>query len=169
MIDKRKKNFLNYKKVDHALYKYFKESMNADIDDELSDDSHLWHIVLKNDIESLSVKHGFDVVKEATEKIITSKRFSNIMIDWDNVERAVKVRSDWPAVLRKVKDGAKISHLIGYAFGDDDLITLIELHKKNRFRKKIEDLLEDCNFHDICGHLSTKQYDQAFKDVTNAA
>jgi hypothetical protein len=35
----------------------------------------------------------------------------------------------------------------------------MEIHKKNKFRKKIEDLLEDCNFHSECGFLCDKDYE----------
>jgi hypothetical protein len=41
-----------------------------------------------------------------------------------------------------------------------DLIILGTIHKKGYFRAKIEDLLEDCNFHLECGLLADGKYDE---------
>ena len=54
---------------------------------------------------------------------------------------------DWNTALRSVNKGTSLSALIHWSFSDDDIRKLAELHKANKFRRKIEDLLDDCNFH----------------------
>jgi hypothetical protein len=81
----------------------------------------------------------------------------------DKGKKSAAIRHDWPAAFRKVRNGRDLSHAIGWGFYKDDLRTFIELHKANKFRKKIEDVLEDCNYHTFCGYLSEKDYDGAQK------
>lgn len=80
-------------------------------------------------------------------------------IQWDRILQTVRVRNDFPSALRNVKRGADLSHILRYSFSHNDLVTLAKLHRKNRFRKKIEDLLEDCNYHYVCGMLASGEYD----------
>ena len=41
------------------------------------------------------------------------------------------------------------------------------LHQWNLFREKIEDLLEDCNFHTECGLLNEGKYDECLLTIMN--
>lgn len=45
-----------------------------------------------------------------------------------------------------------------YFLSDDDLMQLAKLHKANRFRKKIEELLKDCTCHEECDLMSSGDY-----------
>lgn len=83
----------------------------------------------------------------------------------DSALQAAEVRNDWPAALKSVKEGRLLSSKISWSFSNSDLNTLIELHRKNKFRKKIEDLLDDCNFHTLCSLLGMKAYEDALKEV----
>lgn len=75
-----------------------------------------------------------------------------------------EIRSDWAAALRSVKYGYELSKWIDYGFYDEDIVELAKLHKRNRFRRKIEDLLEDCNFHYECGKFADHDYDEFLAD-----
>lgn len=68
------------------------------------------------------------------------------------------IRSDYEAALISVDHGSDLSSLLGYGFSDLDLSELAKLHKADVFRDKIEDLLEDCNFHTACRDFSENRY-----------
>ncbi len=70
------------------------------------------------------------------------------------------IRKDFAAALRNVKKGTELSWPLGFGFNDEDIIELAKLHKANKFRKKIEDLLEDCNFHYECGKFANHDYSE---------
>jgi len=68
-----------------------------------------------------------------------------------------EIRMNWKLAL---KSQDFISSIIGWGFYLQDLIVLGALHKHGDFREKIEDLLEDCNFHHECSLLSDGKYDE---------
>lgn len=68
-----------------------------------------------------------------------------------------EIRMNWKLAL---KSQDFISSIIGCGFYLQDLIVLGALHKHGDFREKIEDLLEDCNFHHECSLLSDGKYDE---------
>lgn len=68
------------------------------------------------------------------------------------------VRQNWEDVLGSAINYADISHAIGWGFTNEDLHTLMELHKAGKYREKIEDLLTDCNFHSECAAWSEGDY-----------
>lgn len=85
-----------------------------------------------------------------------------------NIETCIEdaeIRLDFANALRNVKDGSELSTKLGWGFDSNDLMELMKLHKSNRFRKKIENLLEDCNFHYERGLLCEKKYDEFEKHV----
>lgn len=61
---------------------------------------------------------------------------------WDQIKETVKIRSNFEDALKNLSVG-DLSSRIDYAFSKEDLKNLAILHKKNRFRKKIENLLEN--------------------------
>lgn len=81
-------------------------------------------------------------------------------ISLDAAWRDAEIRRDWASALRAVRHGEDLSHEIGWAFSTRDIKNLAKLHKANRFRKKIEDLLEDCNFHTEAALMCSHQYDK---------
>ena len=81
-------------------------------------------------------------------------------VDFDRCMNDAIVRSDWEDALKSVKRGSDLSSKISYRLSDEDLSELAKLHKKNKFRKKIEDLLEDINFHQESGDFANKNYDK---------
>lgn len=85
---------------------------------------------------------------------------SGAEIDFAKCVKEAEIRLDFASALRSVKRGKELSYPLGWGFDKDDLMALMELHRSNKFRRKIEDLLEDCNFHTECGLLSEKQYEE---------
>lgn len=71
-----------------------------------------------------------------------------------------EIRNDWYAALNSVKNGTELSSIIHWGFFNQDLMILYFLHQANCFREKIEDLLEDCNFHTECELLAEGKYDE---------
>lgn len=78
-----------------------------------------------------------------------------------------ELRQDWEATLNKYtpKNVTKLSGEIGYGFSDEDIKQLAMLHKKGSklMKQKIENLLEDCNFHYECGCFERNEYDDWIK------
>ena len=85
---------------------------------------------------------------------------SGAEIDFEKCVKEAEIRLDFASALRSVKRGTELSYPLGWGFDRDDLMALMELHRSNKFRRKIEDLLEDCNFHKECGLLSEKNYEE---------
>lgn len=72
--------------------------------------------------------------------------------------RAAEIRRDFDSSLAKVDQGHELSYPLGYGFFKEDLEHLVMLHKEGKHREKIEDLLEDCNFHEECSQLIDGNY-----------
>ena len=70
------------------------------------------------------------------------------------------IRLNWADALKGVLKGYKLSSAIGYGLTGEDIAALAALHKKNRYRKKIEDLLEDINYHTECEDFSHGRYEK---------
>lgn len=74
------------------------------------------------------------------------------------------IRNNWEQALRQVKRGDELSYPISWGFSDEDISCLAKLYKRNKFRKKILDLLEDCNFHTECGDFIDGNFDKYIKE-----
>jgi len=152
------------------LKDYFKEDLSQK---ELSEFNAQRAILsLMADIEGVLIKAD-DIVQKSREitLYITSK-----ISWWDAIElteiinmakiiESVEIRRNWETVLRKVRNSRVLSHKIGYCFYDSDIKKLAQLHKANKFRKKIEELLMDCNFHKECGDFSEGNYDEYLRET----
>ena len=68
-----------------------------------------------------------------------------------------EIRENWEHALETLPYG-EISEKNEWGFTREDLETLMELHRQNKHREKIEDLLEDCNFHTECGEWHDGNY-----------
>lgn len=84
-------------------------------------------------------------------------------LNLDKAREKASIRRDFTAALKSVKYGSQLSSKLDWSFTDKDLKVLAELHKAGKFRKKIEDLLEDCNFHSECGKFINHDYDEFLK------
>ncbi len=150
-----------YKKIDQALWKHFNEPEG---DFEPYDSTqYAWVLGLQADAEHLALKHGLEPVKEVVVELEKKFNVKVDLLDWTKIEKALEIRSDWAAALKKVRRGSDLSAKIGWGFEKSDLRTLLKLHQQNKYRKKIEDLLTDCNFHSFCEALWGGNYDEAKK------
>ena len=122
---------------------------------------HVANTYLEADVAA-ALKHAEDIEKtrQEIENLLNASPLSNIgdLVHLDRLYNDAIIRRDFANALKDVKSGTELSSPLGYGFSNDDILELAKLHKKNRFRKKIEDLLEDCNFHAECGWLSNGEY-----------
>ena len=125
----------------------------------------LW---LKNDIAAILMKfenYLVDTKDEIVGEIEKSPYGKEIMeiLNFDKIMKSVLIRKDFKTALSKVKNGSSLSEKLGYSLSPGDLKELAKLHKSNKCRRKIEELLTDCNFHTECGKFASKQYDEYLK------
>ena len=60
------------------------------------------------------------------------------------------VRNNFYAALKEVKHGEELAPTIGYTFSTADIKTLARLHRENKCKRKIEELLDACHFCKEC-------------------
>lgn len=137
---------------------YWKDDDNTESEKNLSNilDIPRLQVWLESDVAAALKKSKLNDIDRIREIVAGS----GTEIDFEKCVREAEIRLDFASALRSVKDGTDLSYPLGWGFGKDDLMALMALHKSNKFRRKIEDLLEDCNFHTECGLLSEKQYEE---------
>lgn len=128
--------------------------------------AYLW---LTNDIQHILLDPQFDR-EESENKILevihSSKYGAEILeknISWEGISKNVELRSDFEQALKNVKDGSDLSSDLSYCLSSLDLKRLATLHKARKYRKKIENLLTNCNFHKECGDFINGNYDEYLK------
>lgn len=147
------------------VYKAFSKEFYDTEDIDFAKGNPIIHMAA--DVESVLVKAedaeatGARIYSTAVKAGANTEILSEIEKMIDKGKKSAAIRRDWPAAFRKVKNGRDLSRKVGWAFYEDDLRKFIKLHKANKFRKKIEDLLTDCNYHTFCGYLSVGEYDNA--------
>lgn len=126
-------------------------------------------MILKSTIEQIFIDYDVTVeeIKNLVKSLIKKNGLSGQLTDLFNpntriesIKKTADIRKDWAGALRNVKRGTQLSSKIDYAFSEEDISELAKLHKKNHFRKKIEALLEDCNFHTEYSDFSSGIYDR---------
>lgn len=75
----------------------------------------------------------------------------------------MEIRRDYHTALKKVKVGGELAPLLKWRFSKEDLKKLAALHKANKCRRKIENLLTDCNFHAEVGKFTAGKYEEFLK------
>jgi hypothetical protein len=107
-----------------------------------------------------------EIVGDINQFIVSSEYRKDLHrhIRIDEALEAAQIRFDWEHALKSVRHGEDLSKKIGYAFSEEDIRNLAKLHKENKCRKKIEDLLTDCNFHKECSDFSAGRYDEYLCD-----
>ena len=147
------------------IYKVFSKEFYDTEDIEFAKGNPIIHMAA--DVESVLVKAedteatGARIYSTAVKTGANTEILLEVEKMIDKGKKSASIRHDWPAAFRKVRNGRELSGVIDWAFYKDDLRTFLKLHKANRFRKKIEDLLTDCNYHTFCGYLSVGEYDNA--------
>lgn len=149
------------KSLDAEIWKKY----HPDVDVKASEpELRVAHVWLKNDIVEILCDETLSVDVEDILSIIKKNDFSEVIlndyISIDEIAAEVNVRKDFKKAFSKVESGRELSYVIGYALGKRDLKKLAALHKEGKYREKIEDLLEDCNFHYECEKFHQKEYDE---------
>lgn len=153
-------------RLDDQLWEMYCPDNSASTNGRTFENAHIW---LRNDIKSILAVS--DAVEETAEQICVvirkeyyGQEILSRYIQMDKLRLEVHTRtevvSDFPAALKRVRYGSELSRELGYEFSKEALVELGELHKAGRFRKKIEELLTDCNFHSECDLLIGKKYSE---------
>ena len=123
--------------------------------------------IFLEDFEALLMKDfSLEEVQKEVFRVAKELGIPNMeQFDFSHAIKAAEIRHDFATALRNVKNGRELSKALGYGFTKNDIANLAKLHKANKFRKKIEDLLEDCNFHPECAVFSEGKYDKYLKEV----
>lgn len=125
---------------------------------------HLAIVWLRNDIVDIlkKAKNVEDVKQEIIEYIKTNEFGDEIIsrLNFVDINEEVTIRRDFAKAFETVKNGSDLSHILRYSLGRSDLEKLAILHKAKKSRKKIEELLMDCNFHCECADFRNGKYDK---------
>ena len=162
MYDDKDVLYREMNRLDRAIWNMYMPKAaerTAAIDKVPSD----WRIQmwLRADIESVMLGTKLERFEEIMDETVRKSPFADKIIpllELDRIKDAVLIRKDWAAALKSVKHGRELSRRIEYGFSGNDLMALARLHKANRYRKKIEQLLTDCNFHTECCQFSEGDY-----------
>ena len=163
-----KRNDTRYKimqvilELDEKIWNKYYPNAKPCGDKPSAENAYLW---LKGDISSLFADKQLNIeeVKYDIYKMIAETGFEKEIlkqIEMDEIIRNAEIRRDFATALQNVSRGTQLSQPLGWKFSKRDICELAKLHKANKFRKKIEDLLEDCNFHYENGKFSAGEYDE---------
>lgn len=156
--EREEKQFNDIKTAIHKLWDiYWKDDDNSEAEERLNEYSEIYQLEMwfASDIKYCLKKSKLQDLK-IIKKIVEE---SGANINFDKCIRDTEIRLDFASALRNVRHGEALSGVLEWGFAPDDLMELMKLHKSNKFRKKIEDLLTDCNFHSECGLLSSRNYE----------
>ena len=150
--------------LDEKIWSHFYPNFKS----EDSPSLHTAGIWLRNDIVSVlsDTKIDMEIAKNTILSMINDTKYATDILDHEVkmvfIMKEVEVRRDFLSALKNVKDGSDLTSIIGYSLGDNDIKQLALLHKSNKCRRKIEDLLTACNFHYECGTFANKDYAEFF-------
>lgn len=174
LIEAYKENKIALKKAEkikdkYSLYSkiYFNDSddeiemllKGMDLDDEGNFIYHLqneFDVILKNKSPKERLK-TIDEIKDLFKDVftLTDENFQPAMT-------RLQITDNWEKSLRTYSI-SEISHKLKYCFSKEELKELTTLHKettKKIVKKRIEDLLTNCNFHSESGILANGNYNK---------
>ena len=131
-----------------------------------ADDPENLYRVMKDTVASIFYNAGFDGLLETEKKIrsIIQKQPSGEEVlkltGFDLARLDTLVRLDWPGSFRSFKNGAILAPMVGFRVGGRDIRELAELHRRNRFRRKIEEFLAECGMDEIRTDFAEKKYEK---------
>ena len=154
---------------DKIVAEFFPKGKNYSHEGRDINNGYLW---LKSDIiDLLSKSEDVFTMSRKIEAVIKKSPYADVIfnkfIQMDELMDEVEIRKDFSAALKTVKVGRDLAPRIGYAFSAVDIRNLALLHKANKYRKKIESLLEACNFHYENGKFDRGEYEE-FLQVDSA-
>ena len=81
-------------------------------------------------------------------------------INMTKIKEAATIRRDFETALKNVKRGADLASVLSYSFSEKDISILAMLHKRNKYRSKIESMLTAANFHEESSNFHCKKYEE---------
>ncbi len=155
--------------------------LNQVISEKYLNDSHplkpdnfeLIPVWFMDDVEKIfMMSDNSEQIKDEIIALLKASEFYDEIIDimrgWEmsinTIYEGAMIRKDFYSALKSAKKGTDLSHPLRYAFSDRDICNLAKIHKRGRFRRKIEDLLTDCNFHAECGLMYKGDYSLWIKE-----
>lgn len=152
------------KELDLTLWKkYFPDDKSELEEPELA----LAFVWLENDISEIVLRNNMKPsLSNIKKEILAAENGSEILskLSWEKIERVIMLKSDWSAAFENTKEGSDLANPLGYTLSAIDLKELATLHKANKYRKKIESLLECMNFHAACGDFVYANYEKYLKE-----
>lgn len=146
------------KELDQKIWKKYHPDYNGENEPSLNE-APIW---LKTDVTSVLM--DFPESEDDVMSMIKETEYSNEIfkeyLDMDEVKRQIAVRKNFEAAFKSVAHGWELSGNLDYSMSKEDLSNLAKLHKAGKCRKKIEELLTDCNFHSACGSFCKQVYDE---------
>ena len=121
---------------------------------------------LTDDIEcilmNLSDEEESKRLKDITDIISRSDYGAEILdgVDVRRIVRSIEIRKDFDKALAETNDIEALAKTLDCSMTREDVVDLAELHANGKYRKKIEDLLDACNFHKERELLSEEKYDE---------
>lgn len=158
----RKKMAEEMMRCDDILWSEFRNAEKNNNEGRNEHNAYMW---LKYDLESLLADPNINPVDVETRlmELLEQTYFKYDIIKsicLEAIKKSAAVRKDWKTALAGVQNGCDLSAIVGFCFTKNDIQTLAKLHETGKSRKKIEDLLEDCNFHSVCEDFQQGRYDQ---------
>ncbi len=153
-------------KLDIALWKKYKPDDTKQY--EIPTDYRILDY-LRCDIETIMSNTPAEQWNEYITKILSQSDMYIELLPYlklNQIKSSVKIRKNWKNALQNIRKGNELSSQIQYKLSNDDIIELTKLHTNRRYKKKIEDLLTDCNMHHECGMLVNGQHEKLIKELT---
>ena len=151
--------FEGIKKLDDEVAAMVGRKTNCEIPEKSVQTACSW---LQLDIEQvLKLADDFNTTKNMIiDKIVKSEVCDFVTQEkiLDRAEKTAVIRRDFDAALAAVDKGRELSSPLNYGFFPSDITALAKLQKAGKHRQKIENLLEDCNFHTEVSYLSVGDY-----------
>ncbi|MBO4847051.1 MAG: hypothetical protein J5525_12275 [Lachnospiraceae bacterium] len=154
------------KRREKAMQVYTALCRLTEPDYEMSDDAkrsftEYWvPLITEGVLRDLIKTTDRDTAIKMTEDVIRGTVIDEMgIVDYKTIFTSIDIRLDFDKAFSSVKDGCDLSEPLGFGFTPEDIKNLALLHKAGKHRKKIEDLLEDCNFHQECGAFAAGDYD----------
>lgn len=153
-------------RLDEKIWKHFYPEDKEEVEPPQEHVVELW---LHQDIvyilcdESIDPNSATKDIVAILERSIYAEAILKHCISIEEIIQEAEIRRDFHAALEKVKFGSGLSAKLKWNFSETDLRKLAELHKNNKCRKKIEELLTDCNYHYEAGQFATGKYEEFLK------
>lgn len=158
-------------KIKDKLMKYCLIYFN-DSDDEAKD---FINSIDLDDVDTIidTLKYDFDLIlknktKKERIKVVNEIKdfFKDVFVltdkDFETALNRLEISDNWEKSLRTYST-SDLSHKLKYGFTKEEIKELATLHKettKKIVKKRIEDLLTNCNFHSESGILADKDYNK---------